>query len=294
MLDHDDAVNLIRKSLQSSGSVTCGVCGAVIEGQRYIVCPSCETPHHADCWDYNEGCSVFGCATRHPLDVVLSQEDAEDLRRAVSARHAQVWRWRAVAAVLGLVLVSLAATTWLPLTGPSAPASVPLPAPVTLTPLFLGEDARDLGTTVVNSLKGSPSGLKMITINLEPEGALAVRIPLTTTPRAFEQYRCRLTLALADDHESPAEWTLAAHEVLEPWTHEGDTTPLPGHATAPLPTLAPLTWDVTDVTRRALGRGAQSADLLLIEATPTFATARALKRLYPRARATLTFLPGEE
>jgi len=26
-----------------------------------IICPSCKTPHHKECWDENKGCTTFGC-----------------------------------------------------------------------------------------------------------------------------------------------------------------------------------------------------------------------------------------
>ncbi len=30
------------------------------------VCPVCHTPHHADCWNENRGCTVFGCTMAPP------------------------------------------------------------------------------------------------------------------------------------------------------------------------------------------------------------------------------------
>ena len=39
----------------------CAVCKQKISGKT-MTCPRCETPHHADCWDYSGNkCSVFGC-----------------------------------------------------------------------------------------------------------------------------------------------------------------------------------------------------------------------------------------
>jgi hypothetical protein len=50
----------------------CGVCGDLIQGPS-TACPQCETPHHAECWQYNEGCTVYGC--QGVLAVVQSQLD---------------------------------------------------------------------------------------------------------------------------------------------------------------------------------------------------------------------------
>ncbi len=32
-------------------------------GDEVITCPDCRTPHHADCWRANEGCTTYGCAS---------------------------------------------------------------------------------------------------------------------------------------------------------------------------------------------------------------------------------------
>lgn len=35
-------------------------------GDSIILCPACGTPHHADCWRENGGCTTYGCA-RAPM-----------------------------------------------------------------------------------------------------------------------------------------------------------------------------------------------------------------------------------
>jgi len=42
------------------GLLVCQICGEAVVEDR-VDCVLCDTPHHADCWAYNEGCSVFGC-----------------------------------------------------------------------------------------------------------------------------------------------------------------------------------------------------------------------------------------
>ena len=49
---------------------TCRVCGQTIVGGLLYLCPACETPHHADCWKYAGGCSVFGCLQSSALQEV--------------------------------------------------------------------------------------------------------------------------------------------------------------------------------------------------------------------------------
>lgn len=41
----------------------CLVCRDALETDL-ITCPKCATPHHAQCWDYNRGCSTYGCRGR--------------------------------------------------------------------------------------------------------------------------------------------------------------------------------------------------------------------------------------
>lgn len=39
----------------------CPVCAASIEGPP-VHCTSCQTPHHPECFDYNQVCAIYACA----------------------------------------------------------------------------------------------------------------------------------------------------------------------------------------------------------------------------------------
>ncbi|PTX98791.1 hypothetical protein DB345_03475 [Spartobacteria bacterium LR76] len=39
----------------------CPYCREAVEEDDRMICPSCKTPHHPDCWHENEGCTIFGC-----------------------------------------------------------------------------------------------------------------------------------------------------------------------------------------------------------------------------------------
>jgi hypothetical protein len=39
---------------------------------RVRKCPTCETPHHEDCWAENKGCTVFGCSMAPPEEEKVS------------------------------------------------------------------------------------------------------------------------------------------------------------------------------------------------------------------------------
>ena len=41
--------------------------------EQVIECPRCETLHHKECWDYNDGCAIYGCKA----SLVLAREAAQ-------------------------------------------------------------------------------------------------------------------------------------------------------------------------------------------------------------------------
>ena len=45
----------------------CPFChGLFSASQEVVVCPTCQTPHHKECWDENGGCTIYGCASSPP------------------------------------------------------------------------------------------------------------------------------------------------------------------------------------------------------------------------------------
>jgi hypothetical protein len=55
-------------------NAVCPYCAEQIEAaeQTPTVCATCETPHHADCWAENGGCTVFGCAAAPAEEATVS------------------------------------------------------------------------------------------------------------------------------------------------------------------------------------------------------------------------------
>ena len=49
---------------EDAGPPTCKVCGEPIDGGAVVLCSSCNTPHHRDCWEYVGACSIYGCGCR--------------------------------------------------------------------------------------------------------------------------------------------------------------------------------------------------------------------------------------
>lgn len=68
-----DAVDAAIRDLTPAGTLViadggpggadpkCPVCGEPTTAARTVRCPGCGIPHHADCWSFQGGCSVFGC-----------------------------------------------------------------------------------------------------------------------------------------------------------------------------------------------------------------------------------------
>jgi hypothetical protein len=58
--------------------ILCPICRNDV-GERVAVCRDCETPHHTDCWEWAEGCAVFGCrqARARVLDRPVAEAPVE-------------------------------------------------------------------------------------------------------------------------------------------------------------------------------------------------------------------------
>jgi len=67
----------------------CPYCRAPFEPDEPVVtCEACSTPHHADCYEENKGCTVFGCAkspSDEPAISVTATEIAAPASVAVAA-----------------------------------------------------------------------------------------------------------------------------------------------------------------------------------------------------------------
>ncbi len=56
-----DALATKIRELKLRKDPNCPVCGCPLDEGEIVTCPGCETPHHGDCWRYNEGCAVYAC-----------------------------------------------------------------------------------------------------------------------------------------------------------------------------------------------------------------------------------------
>jgi hypothetical protein len=71
----------------ATATASCPYCRAPIEGageepDEIVVCEECATPHHADCYAENGGCTVFGCS-KAPVDEPKISISTSDLSRPV-------------------------------------------------------------------------------------------------------------------------------------------------------------------------------------------------------------------
>lgn len=67
IVDATNAIEVTAVSLDTTEAV-CMVCGEPIN-QRRVVCRTCSTPHHRECWEYLGQCSTYACGqTKFRLD----------------------------------------------------------------------------------------------------------------------------------------------------------------------------------------------------------------------------------
>ena len=52
------------EAMKTAEKGDCPVCATALEERKQVKCRGCQTPHHADCWAYNDGCAVFACGQR--------------------------------------------------------------------------------------------------------------------------------------------------------------------------------------------------------------------------------------
>lgn len=45
-------------------SRACPICGDLLATDLVVRCSLCDSPHHHECWEYNEGCSTYACEGR--------------------------------------------------------------------------------------------------------------------------------------------------------------------------------------------------------------------------------------
>mgnify|MGYP001552977296 CR=1 FL=1 len=54
----------------------CPVCHSPLDDEPTIECSACQTPHHQECWDYIEGCAIFGCSERTDKGAQIDRANA--------------------------------------------------------------------------------------------------------------------------------------------------------------------------------------------------------------------------
>lgn len=58
-----DGIELLEEKAPTSRDTICQICGDSLPADA-IRCRKCQTPHHRDCWEYNRGCSTYGCGEK--------------------------------------------------------------------------------------------------------------------------------------------------------------------------------------------------------------------------------------
>jgi TM2 domain-containing membrane protein YozV len=111
----------------------CPYCRTELEGPP-LECPGCGTPHHAECFEENGGCTVFGCSAAPAAEAKISVAES-DLAPPVQPVAAPALRtgtstWLGSNSVLGSISSFAAAVpasvqASVPATGPTPPPPLP-------------------------------------------------------------------------------------------------------------------------------------------------------------------------
>ena len=65
-IEHEIAMDL--------GDARCPFCGSEFEVEPAVVCDTCHTPHHRDCWEANGCCTIFACGGAAYQPVALGKQ----------------------------------------------------------------------------------------------------------------------------------------------------------------------------------------------------------------------------
>lgn len=112
----------------------CRVCGSAL-ALPVVRCPACDTPHHKDCWEYNRGCSIYGCSPAVRIDAPPEVETAVTLVIPAEQVQATEQRRKTIAATAAAAFSVLWATA-----GLAVAFEVLIPA---LTVVWLWEGRRE-------------------------------------------------------------------------------------------------------------------------------------------------------
>ena len=84
--------------------IKCTICGEGFNGRPAVLCRNCGTPHHADCWQYNGGCSIFGCNCRRAEKFVPGQTQ-QGCRQVCLTPDVKSFTYKSTAIAFFLVLL---------------------------------------------------------------------------------------------------------------------------------------------------------------------------------------------
>ena len=61
LADTEQGIAFSNAAQKNLDDINCQVCGVPADSQDRVVCAKCGSPHHAECWEYNRGCAIYGC-----------------------------------------------------------------------------------------------------------------------------------------------------------------------------------------------------------------------------------------
>ena len=86
-------------------NIKCTICGEGFNERPAVLCRNCGTPHHADCWQYGGGCSIYGCHCRRAEKYVPGQTQ-NGCRQVCLTPDVKVFAYKVTAVTFVIVLLA--------------------------------------------------------------------------------------------------------------------------------------------------------------------------------------------
>jgi hypothetical protein len=86
----------MKSSKSGDNNKICPLCQSEISSNEGItICPVCGMPHHTECWNYNKGCTVYGCKGKVRLDLLPDNDEIIESRPVRTETRTRRETWQA-------------------------------------------------------------------------------------------------------------------------------------------------------------------------------------------------------
>jgi TM2 domain-containing membrane protein YozV len=144
-------------------SAVCPYCRSEVDpdaGESSLICEGCGTPHHRECFEENNGCTLFGCSLAPPDDPKVQVTTGE------VAYSTDAFSAYAVSAPTGFgdAAAPIRAYAPAPVMSPPPPPPPPPPGTVAAAPAISSVPEAELIHCAITAVPNAPSAAELSTI----------------------------------------------------------------------------------------------------------------------------------